>query len=412
MKKKRILLGLGAFAVLGFATVLASCDAKKFTVRFYDGETELTELAETVTNGYNAEVPTAPTKDGKVFNGWYKDANLTEAYDFGSIVSGDVSIYARWETQMHTVNLYTEKGKLWKSVSIANGKTLTFEGTPTKNYRIFSGTWYTDAECKNAFNASTAITKATDLYAGWVGETESVDFEFLASDFPTGTVGADGWSSGCFSAGEGSEFRTESGKSYNGVSYTHGVKLNGTKSFFAINAEGTGKITVVMADRGGLQAVNLQGPGDDEPKEKSLTVASKVAALEIDVDQVGLYKISLANNGGTPDIMYVKYETSVLKSAPESIDITGYKTQFLEGTDFTVADLAAELNYENGRKDAIDKTALVVDSTAFDKTKAGTYTIKVKYSITDSYDTYNLEKTYDVQVLALDDIELGFNKVA
>ena len=42
MNKKRILMGLGAFAFLGLTTVLTSCGGEKtYTVKFLDGQTEL-----------------------------------------------------------------------------------------------------------------------------------------------------------------------------------------------------------------------------------------------------------------------------------------------------------------------------------------------------------------------------------
>lgn len=43
------------------------------------------------------ELPeTNPTKTNYKFAGWYKDAELTELYDFSSIVTEDMTLYARW----------------------------------------------------------------------------------------------------------------------------------------------------------------------------------------------------------------------------------------------------------------------------------------------------------------------------
>lgn len=38
-----------------------------------------------------------PTKIGYVFTGWYTDANLTNAADLSSKVTGNVTYYAGWE---------------------------------------------------------------------------------------------------------------------------------------------------------------------------------------------------------------------------------------------------------------------------------------------------------------------------
>ena len=47
-------------------------------------------------------LPTAPTKTGYTFAGWYADSGLTNAFDFGTVLVGDTAIYASW-----TINSYT-----------------------------------------------------------------------------------------------------------------------------------------------------------------------------------------------------------------------------------------------------------------------------------------------------------------
>jgi uncharacterized repeat protein (TIGR02543 family) len=45
-----------------------------------------------------AEEPVAPARAGYVFGGWYRDEELTEPYDFSSLVTGDIVLYAKWST--------------------------------------------------------------------------------------------------------------------------------------------------------------------------------------------------------------------------------------------------------------------------------------------------------------------------
>ena len=40
--------------------------------------------------------PEAPTKDGYVFEGWFTDKDCTKAYDFESVVTKHMILYARW----------------------------------------------------------------------------------------------------------------------------------------------------------------------------------------------------------------------------------------------------------------------------------------------------------------------------
>ena len=49
-----------------------------------------------VIHGQKATKPTNPTKDGHTFAGWYKDSALTQAYDWNSTVTGDLTLYAKW----------------------------------------------------------------------------------------------------------------------------------------------------------------------------------------------------------------------------------------------------------------------------------------------------------------------------
>ena len=50
-----------------------------------------------VRSGSGIIAPTAPTLDGKTFNGWYKEAACTNAWDFSTdTVTADTTLYAKW----------------------------------------------------------------------------------------------------------------------------------------------------------------------------------------------------------------------------------------------------------------------------------------------------------------------------
>lgn len=49
-----------------------------------------------VAYGDKAVKPADPTKAGYNFDGWYKDAAFTEAFDFNTAITADVTIYAKW----------------------------------------------------------------------------------------------------------------------------------------------------------------------------------------------------------------------------------------------------------------------------------------------------------------------------
>lgn len=49
-----------------------------------------------VTSGETATEPTAPTKDGYTFGGWYSDEELTTAFVFTTPITANITLYAKW----------------------------------------------------------------------------------------------------------------------------------------------------------------------------------------------------------------------------------------------------------------------------------------------------------------------------
>lgn len=52
--------------------------------------------SQTVVSGGKATVPTAPTRDGYTFAGWYQDAQGTVAWNFETPVTANLTLYAQW----------------------------------------------------------------------------------------------------------------------------------------------------------------------------------------------------------------------------------------------------------------------------------------------------------------------------
>ncbi|MCR5373614.1 MAG: InlB B-repeat-containing protein, partial [Solobacterium sp.] len=66
-----------------------------YTVWFEtDGGTEI--AYQTVAAGTTAAKPLNPEKEGYVFGGWYKDAELTEEFDFLTPINANTTVYAKW----------------------------------------------------------------------------------------------------------------------------------------------------------------------------------------------------------------------------------------------------------------------------------------------------------------------------
>ena len=50
-----------------------------------------------VADGGKVAQPTDPAKEGYTFQGWYTDVDCTQAYDFDTEVTADITLYAKWE---------------------------------------------------------------------------------------------------------------------------------------------------------------------------------------------------------------------------------------------------------------------------------------------------------------------------
>ena len=55
-----------------------------------------------ITVGNKIVKPTDPTRQGKVFVDWYKDEELTQVFDFDTVITGSTKLYAKWETAAYS----------------------------------------------------------------------------------------------------------------------------------------------------------------------------------------------------------------------------------------------------------------------------------------------------------------------
>ncbi|MFA6662563.1 MAG: InlB B-repeat-containing protein [Bacilli bacterium] len=88
-------------------------------VTFMDGEVQY--LVKEIEKGNIVTPPASPTKEGYVFVGWYKDAELTETFNFSETVTEDMTLYAKFIEDSGGVVIPPEETK-------ENNKTLYFVG--------------------------------------------------------------------------------------------------------------------------------------------------------------------------------------------------------------------------------------------------------------------------------------------
>ena len=99
--------------------------------------------------------------EGKTFDSWDVGAPGEQIE-----VTGDTTVKAVWKWLNYTVTFETGGGSIVPTQVIQHGNVATKPVNPTQEGYVFEG-WFTDKECKEAFDFETPITENLTLYAKW-----------------------------------------------------------------------------------------------------------------------------------------------------------------------------------------------------------------------------------------------------
>ena len=159
---------------LGIAKDLANktlVPAYKVTLDMnYDGGEDIIKGVPASTGKVTA--PTAPTREGYTFGGWYTTDACETAFDFANtVITEDTTIYAKWRKTLTadnvTIDDLTYNGEVQTDIlTVKDGDVTLTAGT---DYTVT----YSPAEVKNAGEYTAAITGIGN-YAGTVGKTFTV----------------------------------------------------------------------------------------------------------------------------------------------------------------------------------------------------------------------------------------------
>lgn len=146
---------------------------KQLTVSFdATGGSPVGDLTISYDDKINA--PTAPTKTGYTFAGWYKDATLTTEWDFATeTVTEDTTLYGKWAINSYTVTFNTNGGTTVAPVTITYDKKITKPAAPTKVGHTFAGWYKSDTLTTQWDFLIDVVTKDTALYAKWFVNSSS-----------------------------------------------------------------------------------------------------------------------------------------------------------------------------------------------------------------------------------------------
>jgi uncharacterized repeat protein (TIGR02543 family) len=150
-------------------TLYGNWSLHKFTVLF---DTQDGGLVESKTAEFNTTItaPTAPTRMGYTFVGWYKDSAGQTAWNFATDkVTANTVLYAMWNINSYTVTFNSQGGSAVDSTKANYDTTIEQPVTvPTRTGYVFAG-WYKDAAGLIAWNFTTdKVTSNVTLYAKWI----------------------------------------------------------------------------------------------------------------------------------------------------------------------------------------------------------------------------------------------------
>lgn len=162
-------------------------ETKKVTITFVtNGGPEV--AAQTRTTGAVLGTLPIPTRTGYGFDGWYSDAELTTPVNANTVVTGAMTLYARWTQGSVTVTFNSNGGVNLdpNTKTVAYGEAYGELPTPEWSGHSFQG-WFTAAdETGTQVTSETAVdtTEAHTLYAHW-GELKNIPdtvFDFGARE--------------------------------------------------------------------------------------------------------------------------------------------------------------------------------------------------------------------------------------
>lgn len=122
-------------------------------------------------------LPEDVEKADKTFVGWYKDNEFKDKFDTSTRLTENLTLYGYW---VSPVTITFHDGETTKTLDVPYGSTITASDIRGFSNVGYLAQWCSDSDKKNAFDFSTAIEAATDLYVKWVEPT--VSYKYTLSD--------------------------------------------------------------------------------------------------------------------------------------------------------------------------------------------------------------------------------------
>ena len=189
---KRSLLFTMPLLILFILVSTIGCDMagpeieEKVSVTFY---TDDIMLIKSVIVGERVTAPSAPTKTGYTFAGWYTNQSYTTAWNFSNAVTTDIIMYAKWTPNSLDITYDYNSAQQNVTVQANYDSQLTAPDAPNANgSKIFSG-WYKDSAFTYRWDFSTDVVhEDMTLYAQWLTDPVDITFDSNGGTYVNGVA--------------------------------------------------------------------------------------------------------------------------------------------------------------------------------------------------------------------------------
>ena len=167
-------VGEGNTFIMPASDVTVTATFKKaaviYTVKFEADGGSPEPAEQKIEEGKKADKPADPAKEGYKFVDWYTEAECINRFDFATLISQNITLYARYvpvETQIYTVTFDSNGGTDILPQTVIEGEKATKPADLTTLSDEFDG-WYIDKNFDKEFDFNTPISGDITLYAKWV----------------------------------------------------------------------------------------------------------------------------------------------------------------------------------------------------------------------------------------------------
>jgi uncharacterized repeat protein (TIGR02543 family) len=147
----------------------------RYTVTFDTNEGSVVLPVSDIASGSKITKPGDPEKAGHTFDGWHKNAQYTEAWDFDNdVITDNTTLYAKWTPRLYTVYFYSN-GVMSLARDVTAGDTVPYTSLEKSGYSLDG--WYIDDQYYTVWDFDHDVIMGNiALYAKWTAIQHTVSF--------------------------------------------------------------------------------------------------------------------------------------------------------------------------------------------------------------------------------------------